>query len=56
MVYDGSTTFLTGPRVGQSLRRAILVLGLPAGGIFIGILVLASKIMPREDPEPTNQL
>ena len=44
------------PRVRQSLRRAILILGLPAGGIFIGILVLARKIKPREAPEPPNQL
>lgn len=44
------------PIVRQSLRRAILILGLPAGGIFIGILVLARRIKPREAPEPTNQL
>jgi hypothetical protein len=37
------------PMVRQSLRRAILILGLPAGGIFLGILVLARKIKPRED-------
>lgn len=50
------TTAGSAPRVRQSLRRAILILGLPAGGIFIGILVLARKIKPRETPEPTNQL
>lgn len=43
------------PIVRQSLRRAILILGLPAGGIFIGILVLARKIKPRESADPTNQ-
>ncbi len=42
--------------VRQSLRRAILILGLPAGGIFIGILVLARRIKPRQAPEPTNRL
>ena len=37
------------PHVRQSLRRAILILGLPAGAIFLGILVLARNIKPRED-------
>ena len=46
------TTAGSPPRVRESLRRAILILGLPAGGIFLGILVLARKIKPREDPEP----
>lgn len=50
------TTAGSAPIVRQSLRRAILILGLPAGAIFIGILVLARRIKPREAPEPTNQL
>jgi hypothetical protein len=36
------------PRQGQALRRAILILGLPAGAIFLGILALARRIKPRE--------
>ena len=43
------TTAGSAPHVRQSLRRAILVLGLPAGGIFIGILVIAGKTRPPED-------
>ena len=43
------TTAGSAPHVRQSLRRAILILGLPAGSIFLGILVLARKIKPRED-------
>jgi hypothetical protein len=44
------------PIVRQALRRAILILGFPAGGIFIGILVLARRIKPRETPDPRKQL
>jgi hypothetical protein len=43
------TTAGSAPRIRQSLRRAILVLGLPAGAVFIGILVVAKRIKPRED-------
>jgi hypothetical protein len=43
------TTAGSAPHVRQSLRRAILILGLPAGGIFLGILVVARKSKPRED-------
>ncbi|MBV8113504.1 MAG: hypothetical protein JO300_02105 [Silvibacterium sp.] len=43
------TTAGSAPRVRQSLRRAILVLGVPAGGIFLGILLVAKNIRPRED-------
>jgi hypothetical protein len=42
------TTAGSAPRVRQSLRRAILILGLPAGTIFAGILVVAKKIKPRD--------
>jgi len=31
------------------MRRAILVLGIPAGAVFLGILVLARRIQPREE-------
>jgi hypothetical protein len=43
------TTAGSAPHARQSLRRAILILGIPAGGIFLGILVVARKIKPRED-------
>ena len=43
------TTAGSAPRARESLRRAILILGLPAGGIFLGILVLARRVKPRED-------
>jgi len=42
------TTAGSAPRVRQGLRRATLVLGLPAGVIFLGILVVARNIKPRE--------
>ncbi|HZD49981.1 MAG TPA: hypothetical protein VE178_14665 [Silvibacterium sp.] len=41
------------PRVRESLRRGILVLGVPAGAVFTGILVLARRIKPREE-EPVS--
>ena len=37
------------PHMRQALRRAILVLGLPAGAVFLGILLVAGKTRPRED-------
>jgi hypothetical protein len=43
------TTAGSAPHVRQSLRRAILILGVPAGGIFLGILVVARKIKPVGD-------
>jgi hypothetical protein len=43
------TTAGSAPRVRQSLRRAILILGVPAGGIFLGILIVARKIKPVGD-------
>ncbi|MGC2161924.1 MAG: hypothetical protein WA634_08455 [Silvibacterium sp.] len=33
----------------EGLRRGILVLGIPAGAVFVGILVLAWKIKPRPE-------
>jgi hypothetical protein len=35
------------PMVQRSLRRAIPVLGVPAGGIFLGILVVALRTKPK---------
>lgn len=32
------------PRAREGLRRAILALGIPAGGVFAGILLLARKM------------
>ncbi|HEX3471587.1 MAG TPA: hypothetical protein VHT28_10415 [Silvibacterium sp.] len=43
------TTAGSAPRVRQALRRAILILGLPAGAVFLGILLVARKTKPRED-------
>lgn len=42
------TTAGSAPRVRQGLRRAILVLGLPAGVIFLGILVVARNVKTRD--------
>ncbi len=42
------------PRQRQALQRAILIMGLPAGAIFLGILVLARKIKPREDSDANS--
>jgi len=43
------TTAGSAPHQRQALRRAILIMGIPAGSIFLGILVVARKIKPRED-------
>jgi hypothetical protein len=32
------------PQMRQALRRVILLLGLPAGGLFVAILVVARRI------------
>jgi hypothetical protein len=37
------------PRQREALRHAILILGIPASGIFLGILIVARKIKPQED-------
>jgi len=42
------------PRQRQALRRAILIMGVPASGIFLGILVLARRIKPREEPDANS--
>lgn len=33
----------------EGLRRGILVLGIPAGGVFVGILAVAWKMKPRDE-------
>jgi hypothetical protein len=43
------TTAGSAPKTREGLRRGILVLGLPAGAVFVGILALASKMKPRGD-------
>lgn len=43
------TTAGSAPRVREGLRKAILILAIPAGGIFVGILLLARRMQPRED-------
>ena len=50
-----NTTAGSAPHQREAIRRAILILGIPAGAIFLGILVIARRIKPREDPDPTNQ-
>jgi len=37
------------PHQREVLRRAILIMGVPAGAIFLGILVLARRMKPREE-------
>jgi hypothetical protein len=36
----------------EGLRRGILVLGIPAGAVFVGILAVAWKIKPRDEEQP----
>ncbi len=37
------------PKVREGLRRGILVLGVPAGLIFVGILAVAFNTKPRDE-------
>jgi hypothetical protein len=39
------------PQMRQALRRGILLLGLPAGGLFVAILLVARRVesLPTED-------
>jgi hypothetical protein len=39
------------PQARRGLRRAILVLGIPAVAIFLGILTIARQVQPRGDTE-----
>ena len=43
------TTAGSAPQAREGLRRGILVLGVPAGAVFLGILGVAWKIKPREE-------
>jgi hypothetical protein len=43
------TTAGSAPKAREGLRRGILVLGVPAGALFVGILALAWKIKPKQD-------
>jgi hypothetical protein len=45
------TTAGSAPKEREGLRRGILVLGLPAGGVFVGILVLALRMKPRDEED-----
>jgi hypothetical protein len=38
----------------EGMRRGILVLGIPAGGVFVGILVLALRMKPKEEEQQEN--
>jgi hypothetical protein len=42
------TTAGSAPQVQRGLRRAIPVLGIPAGGVFLGILFVAFRTGPRD--------
>ena len=42
------------PRAREGMRRAILVLGIPAGVVFLGILVIACRIQPRGEEIGTS--
>ena len=44
------------PQAREGLRKGILVLGIPAAGVFAGILVLAWKIKPRGEIGPQASL
>jgi hypothetical protein len=37
------------PKAREGLRRGILVLGIPAGAVFLGILGVAWKVKPRDE-------
>ena len=43
------TTAGSAPKAREGLRKGILVLGIPAGVVFVGILGVAWKVKPRED-------
>ena len=45
------TTAGSPPAVRKTLRRAIPLLGIPAGAIFVGILIFAARIKPLADEE-----
>lgn len=49
------TTAGSAPKAREGLRRGILVLGLPAGAVFLGILAVAWKIKPREERETSSE-
>lgn len=46
------TTAGSAPKARAGLRRGILVLGFPAGAVFVGILAVAWKVKPREEDQP----
>ncbi len=46
------TTAGSAPKTREGLRRGILVLGLPAGALFVGILAVAWKMKPHEEERP----
>jgi hypothetical protein len=43
------TTAGSAPKARQGLRRGILILGIPAGAIFLATLLIARRIQPREE-------
>jgi len=43
------------PKAREGLRRAILVLGIPAGAIFLAVLVIARNSQPRQIEPSSGQ-
>lgn len=44
------------PQARAGLRKGILVLGIPAAGIFAGILVLGFRIKPRSEGSENDRI
>lgn len=44
------------PQARAGLRKGILVLGIPAAGIFVGILILAFKTKPHPEESEKEQV
>lgn len=43
------------PQVRAGIRKGILVLGIPAGAVFLGILGVAWKMKPQAEEESTEK-
>lgn len=48
------TTAGSAPKAREGLRRGILVLGVPAGAVFLGILAVARKIKPGDEQDSSS--
>ena len=45
------TTAGSAPQARKGLRIAIPLLGIPAAGIFLGVLLVAARVKPGQKPE-----